>query len=196
MPNARLLNSVILLALCCLPIRASMAEVTPTTGPTVESSPLLDELHTRFNVGDYTGVLRTVAHALSQGEKGMQGVSKHTLLLMRAESELRLKQTDAAATAFREASKATDDPHTSALDAATALLVVRSRQLKYTPRTSPVADHKQGNNILVSVNLSSRVIRGGGRGPTSHGTIEPNRSSAYRVPRNGYRRPTSSDCPV
>lgn len=112
----------------------------PATAPSDAPSPLMQELKTRFDLGDYDGVLRTISHATAQGPKAMEGTSKHTLLEMRAEAELRLKRTDAAEGTFREAAKATDDADKSATDSAMELMLRHTKLLKYTPKKGRDAD--------------------------------------------------------
>jgi hypothetical protein len=104
------------------------------TADTSSPSAKADEIKARFEAEDYGGVLRESAHLLSSGKKGTEGVDLHAINLFRAESLLQLKQTDAAAQAFHQAAKATDDPGVAAVDLATEMLVHRSRQQQYTPK--------------------------------------------------------------
>jgi hypothetical protein len=116
------------IALICT---VSACFAAPATAPAL---PTTEEIHARFDLGDYTGVLRDLNHVLSLGGKAIEGYDKHELLTLRGETHLRLKQTDAAAAAFRQAAKATDDPQKSNVDLATEILIHRSAQLAYTPK--------------------------------------------------------------
>lgn len=104
----------------------------PATAPS--SLPTMDEIHTRFGVGDYDGVLRAINHLTSLGGKAAEGLDKHELLTTRGEALLRLKQPEAAAMAFHQASKATDDPDRSAVDLATEILIRHAKQSEYVPK--------------------------------------------------------------
>lgn len=119
--------TLICAASACLAAPAASAPAGP---------PTMEEIHTRFELGDYDGVLRDINHVLPLGGKAGEGYDKHELLTLRGESELRLKQTEAAANAFRQASKATDDPQKSSVDLATEILIRRSKQNAYTPKTA------------------------------------------------------------
>ena len=153
-----LLPGTILIAMCSAGIAAAPAP-PPTTAPADAPSPLMQELQTRFDLGDYDGVLRTISHAMTQGPKGIQGTSKHTLLEMRGEAEMRLKQTEAAATAFREAAKATEDPEKSAIDSAMELLLHRTKQLKYTPKKAPDADKQPAPIDVLAADQRKLALR-------------------------------------
>lgn len=131
----------------------------PTTNPAAADSPVMQEIQTRFEVGDYDGVLRTIAHALSQGPRGMEGTSKHQLLEMRGEASLRLKHIESAEAAFYEASKATENPDKSALDLATEILIKRSRLLKYTPKPASEDERQKPPIDIVAPDQRKLALR-------------------------------------
>jgi hypothetical protein len=153
-----LLSRTLVISVCTAGLAAAPAH-PPTTAPADAPSPLMQELQTRFDVGDYDGVLRTISHALSQGPKALEGISKHTLLEMRGEAELRLKQTEAAAAAFRDASKATEDPQLSAIDSATELLIRRTRMQKYTPKPPPGQDKQPAPIEVIPADQRKLALR-------------------------------------
>lgn len=124
---------------------ACFAGPAPATAP---APPSMEEIHTRFELGDYDAVLRSLNHLLSLGGKAAEGYDKHELLTLRGETHLRMKQTDAAVNAFRQAAKATDDPQKSAVDLATEILIRRSKQSEYTPKAATAGQKPVAMSII------------------------------------------------
>ena len=97
--------------------------------------PTMDQIQGLYSKGDYDGTLRDIAHAMSLGGKAAESYDKHDLLVLRGEAELRLKQPSPAAVAFHQAAKETKDDDQAASARATEILIKKSRQLQYTPKT-------------------------------------------------------------
>lgn len=109
--------------------------------PTVESvRKLIDE-------GNSTEALKQLARLMSLRGKAAQGLDRYELWTLKGEAHLRLKASEAAASAFRKASAETDKKEQIALARATELLVRKSKNLAYTPR-KPLKD-KQADPISI-----------------------------------------------
>jgi hypothetical protein len=118
---------VIFLALLWLPERPVRAAGAPPP-------PTMDEIKTRFEANDFNGVLRDLAHVLSLHGKAAEPYDRYDLLMLRGETELRLKQAAPAAMAFKQAASQTKDPQQTAVASSTDMLVRRSNQFQYTPK--------------------------------------------------------------
>jgi hypothetical protein len=78
--------------------------------------------------------LKQVNRLLSMRGKAAEGLDRHAVLLLKAESHLRLKAAEAAAVAFRQAAAETEDKEQQALARASEQLVRKSKNLAYTPK--------------------------------------------------------------
>ena len=110
--------------LCCL-FMSSARAAGPIENPPLPSG---DELRQQFDSGDYTGVLRGIGRvlALNPAKLSEGGYDRFDLLMLRGESQLRLKQTSAALLTFHQAAKETKDPQQASVALATESLVRRS----------------------------------------------------------------------
>jgi hypothetical protein len=108
----------------------------------------MQEIHAKFVAGDYNGVLHDLAHVLTLGGKAGEGYDKYELLVLRGETNLRLKQGPAAAVAFKQAAAQTKDVQKAAIAMATDLLILRSPQFQYVPRKVEGGRHKEPIGIV------------------------------------------------
>jgi len=97
-------------------------------------APTTQEMQGLLDSGQYNDVLRDVAHALALGGREGQAYEKYDLLILRGETQLRLKQSAPAALAFKQATGQTVDMQKAAVASAMDLLIRRSPQFQYTPR--------------------------------------------------------------
>jgi hypothetical protein len=108
----------------------------------------MQEIQALFDAGDYNGVLRDVAHVLTLGGKAGEPYDKYELLVLRGETQLRLKLAPSAAAAFKQAAAQTKDVQKAAMATATDLLIRRSPQLQYTPRKTGGGQHAEPIGIV------------------------------------------------
>jgi hypothetical protein len=110
----------------------SLAQTRPSEPP----PPSMDELRRMFDARQYQDVVRHAVRVLAlKGESAAQ-YDRHEMLVLKAESHLRLGDAEPAAKAFDDAAAAAKDEHAAALDRATALLARRSRQNIYKSKTT------------------------------------------------------------
>ena len=116
---------------CCT---AALAQTRPA-----DALPSTDELRRTFDERKYKDVVRNVAKILQlKGEAAAQ-YDRHELLVLKAESHLRLGDAEPAAKAFEDAAGAATDEPAAATDRAMALLARRAKQNFYRPRTTTPA---------------------------------------------------------
>jgi hypothetical protein len=96
----------------------------------------MQEIKSSFEAGDYRAVIRDVARGLALKGKAADEYDRHDLLLLRAESLLRLKETAAAGTAFEQAAKesVSEKDRNDALAMSMLLSRTGGRTLKYIPQ--------------------------------------------------------------
>ena len=107
------------------------AAPAPTTRPAS-----MHDIQAAFDAGDYRQVIRDAARALALKGKVADEYDRHDLLLLRAESLLRLNQTIPAATAFEQAAKeaANEKDRNDALAISLLLHRCGGKVPKYTPQ--------------------------------------------------------------
>ena len=98
-----------------------------------DALPTTDEIHQLFNEGKYKETLQKLSRVLALKGNSAKAYDRHDLLNLKAETHLRLKESSAAATAFELAAKEAPDEKAKATDAASAMLVKRSKSLTFTP---------------------------------------------------------------
>ena len=99
-----------------------------------EPLPTVEDIRKLLNAGDAPGALKGVNRLLLLRGKAAEGYDKYELLSLKGDVHLKMKATDAASAAFRQAAAATEDPQHQAVARATELLVKRSKNLAYTPK--------------------------------------------------------------
>jgi len=99
-----------------------------------EPLPTVEEIRKLLKAGDAPGALKQLNRLLSLRGKAAEGYDKYELLSLKGDVHLKMKATEAAAAAFRQAAAATEDPQQQAMAKATELLVKRSKTLAYTPK--------------------------------------------------------------
>jgi hypothetical protein len=106
-----------------------------------------EEIKAAYEKGDYQETLRLLGRVLSLKGKPAEGYDRYQLLMLRAESQLRLKATSNALTALEEAAKvakAAKDEKGEADARALMMLVKRSKNLQYTPKAPAGARKETG----------------------------------------------------
>ena len=98
-----------------------------------EALPTTDEMHQLFNEGKYKETLQKLSRVLALKGGAGKAYDRHDLLVLKAETHLRQKESSAASTAFELAAKEAPDEKAKATDVASAMLVKRSRNLTFTP---------------------------------------------------------------
>ncbi len=108
--------------------------------------PTADDIHKSFQAGNYQETLRDIARVISiHGEIAKQ-YDRYDLLIMKAESLLRVKSSSGASQAFAEAAKLAPDRNAAAIAEATDLLIRKSSGLVYHPHP----EAKGGKKPLVA----------------------------------------------
>jgi hypothetical protein len=108
--------------------------------------PTIEDVQALYDKGEYNETLKGAARLLSLKGKAAEGVDRYALLMLRAESHLRLKATSGATTALAEAAKAAPDDESAAKARALAILVKRSKNLQFTPKVA--AGGKAGSGAI------------------------------------------------
>lgn len=133
----RLLSLIVVLTLCGAATAAPPATRPIAPPPPAGKVPLptMDELEHEFNTGDYKGTIRDLTRVLSLKGKAADGYDHYDLLMMRAETLLRLKDFPRAAAAFGDAAKAgeSDEKRVAAALAMQVLAGHVNRDLQYVP---------------------------------------------------------------
>ncbi|MDB5294634.1 MAG: hypothetical protein JWO31_617 [Phycisphaerales bacterium] len=106
----------------------------PATQPAAaELLPTAGDLQGLFDRGDYPTLLRQLPKVLLLRGRAATAYDRYALLLLKAETHLRMKTFGPAAAAFRDAAVAADDPAKAAYAAAVELLLKRSPNATYQP---------------------------------------------------------------
>jgi len=120
---------------------AFLAASPAVFGAAADALPTSSEIKEAFEAQQYPQVLQKLNRVLILKGKAAQDYNRHDLLLIKAETHLRLKAMSAAAQAFQEASKEAPDGPAAANDIATELLVRKSTAtLTYQPKAKDPAD--------------------------------------------------------
>jgi hypothetical protein len=109
-----------------------------------------------FKDGDYQGVALKATRVLQIKGDAAKGYNRPKILMLKAESQLRLKQVSQALEALGAAAKEATDPKDAATATATELLVRKSPGLKYTirpkgggkPETLDILDEAQRKQAM------------------------------------------------
>jgi hypothetical protein len=117
----------LVLAFTLVPVFTSAPARAADPAPTAEDARAL------YEKGEYNDALKLVARLLAMKGKAAEGLDRYGLLMLRAESHLRLKTTGAALPALAEAAKVAPDDESAAKARALSILIKRSKSLQYTP---------------------------------------------------------------
>ena len=101
-----------------------------------DTLPTFDEIRALYDKGEYKDTLKQLARLLSLKGKAAEGMDRYALLMLRAESHLRLKATSGATQALTEAAKVAPDEESAAKARALNLLIKRSKNLQFTPKVA------------------------------------------------------------
>lgn len=101
-----------------------------------DALPSTDEIRVLYDKGEYNETLKQLARLLSLKGKAAEGVDRYALLMLRAESHLRLKATSGATQALAEAAKVAGDDEAAAKARALAILIKRSKNLQFAPKVA------------------------------------------------------------
>jgi hypothetical protein len=110
--------------------------------------PTVESVQKALKENDAPEALKQVNRLLSLRGKAAEGLDKHELLTLKGEAHLRLKATEAAAAAFRQAAAATEDPQQQAVARATEALIKKSKQLAYTPKKIAKGDKAEPVDVV------------------------------------------------
>ena len=110
------------------------AAPVPAPAPPAEPLPTPASARKLIDENKPADALKQVNRLLSMRGKAAEGLDRHELLVLKAEAHLRLKATEAAAVAFRQAADATEEAEPRAVARATEQLIRKSKNLAYTPK--------------------------------------------------------------
>jgi hypothetical protein len=144
--SGRGLTAVVAVAIAIIATRL-LAQTRPSEPP---PPPSMAQLQRMFDARQYQDVVRHAVKVLALKGDAAAQYDRHEVLVLKAESHLRLGDAEPAAKAFDEAAAvASDEPAAAALDRATALLARRARQNVYRPRSpSPAVSAGEGLSLL------------------------------------------------
>lgn len=109
---------------------------TPVATAAPEDLPTVDDIRALYDKGEYKETLKQLSRLLSLKGPAAEGMDRYSLLMLRAESHLRLKANSGATQALTEAAKAAPDDESAAEARALALLIKRSKNLQFTPKVA------------------------------------------------------------
>ena len=130
--RGRAMRHALVACVCALGVTLS-ARAAPPAARALEPAPTTDAIYASFEDADYPKVLRQIAAALATKGDAAEAYDRHELLVLRGETQLRMKNFAAAAAAFDEAAKETKLEEKAAVARATAELLRRSKKGAYTP---------------------------------------------------------------
>ena len=107
--------------------------------PAADPLAAVEDVKAAYEKGDYNETLRLIGRLMALKGKSAEGLDRYELLMLRAESHLKLKATTNAVAALEEAvkvAKAANDDKRAAEARALSLLIKRSKNLQFTPRLS------------------------------------------------------------
>jgi hypothetical protein len=119
-----------------------------------DALPTFDEVQALYDKGEYNETLKQLSRLLALKGKAAEGMDRYGLLMLRAESHLRLKANSGATAALAEAAKVAPDDEAAAKARALAILVKRSKNLQYTPKVS--AGGKAGSGPIDITDVERR----------------------------------------
>ena len=120
-----------LVLLLSLPLRAAPPDPLPSQ----------QSIRDTYAAGDYQKVLQLLQRVLVLKGKAAEGYDRHELLLIKAETHVRMKASQPAISAFAEASKIAPDGPAAAMDIATELLFRKaSAGFNYQPKAKDKDD--------------------------------------------------------
>jgi hypothetical protein len=129
MTRLSVLFTTVLLILPVAPARGQAPDVATTT----------EDIKAAFEKGDYQETLKLLSRVLSIRGKAAQGIDRYPLLMLRAESYLKLRTQTLAVQALEDAAKAAkavEDDKGAAQARAVTMLIKRSKGLQFTPKVA------------------------------------------------------------
>ena len=135
----------VLLSFSLGPVLAQPASPGPVPGAAPAPAgapglPTIEQLEQELAAGNHQDVMRQVAKLMALKGDAAAAYDRYDLFRLRGEAALRNKAMPMAADAFAQAAKATEDPLKQAAARANELLIRKSRQAGYIPRTAAPAD--------------------------------------------------------
>jgi hypothetical protein len=113
------------------------AALAPNARGAVEPLPTADEIHQLFTDGKYPEVLRKLTRAMGSKEWKGEQFDHYDLLMLKAETHLRLKEASPASAAFAQAAKEAPDRKSIAIARANEFLIKKTISLHYTRKPAP-----------------------------------------------------------
>ena len=98
-----------------------------------------ETLRQLFRDGQYQRVVREAVKVLDLYGEAAKLYDRHEVIVLKAESHLRLAQQDLAADGFDDAAAVAASPEAHDIDFATARLIRQSKRARYVPRTGSLA---------------------------------------------------------
>lgn len=130
---------------------AALASAAPVNDPP-EPLPTNDELKQLFKQKDYAPLLQKIGRVLQLKGNAARPYDRVELLLLKADTQLQMKEQSLAVTAAAAAVKAIDpdqtDPKLAATARATEKLLRQARNYMFTPRTAPRGQIPQPISVL------------------------------------------------
>lgn len=133
MPGSATPRASLLLVFC-------LALAPAPAAPTAEKLPATEDIRKLFEAGNYREALQKLSKVINLKGDAAAVYDKHELWRMKAESHLKLKDTNAAANAFAQAAKQATDEKEAAFDHASELVVKRSKNLSFTPKPTKAGE--------------------------------------------------------
>jgi len=122
-------------------------------------APTTQQIQDDYDSKQYQNVIRDVAQAMPLTADPSKGYDKATLLALKAESHLQLKQYAPAADAYNSAAKDSSDPQMATIYKALSLLIHKSPGGSYQPR-QPTTRPVDANGKPTPINIIDMNQRG------------------------------------
>ena len=103
------------------------------TNANTNTLPTVDELHQLYKDGNYKETLQKLSRVLALKGDAAKAYDRHDLLRLRAETQLKLRDSAGAAATFEQAAKEAHDDKARAVDVASQMVIKRSKNLQFTP---------------------------------------------------------------
>lgn len=128
--------------------KAAPAPAAGADDARAESLPTEEEIRQAFEGGDYKGALQRLSRVVNLKGGAGAAYDRYTLLMLKGESHLRLKQLKPAGEAFAAAARETDDEMQAAAARATQRLLAEARAFQIKRRVPAKGKKVQTADVL------------------------------------------------
>jgi hypothetical protein len=125
-----------------LPSQALQPSVGAAAAAADAAAPTPEDVKAAYEKKDYKETLRLVGRVLSLKGRAAEGIDRYEMLVLKAESHLKMQATTNAIQSLEEAAKVAPGDEEAAKAKGLVILVKRSKNLQYTPKVTAGSDDK------------------------------------------------------